>query len=304
MTEQTWDDVDLSTPPPGHEPALADEWADAELVEPAGVVGFDRSDDEVSLGVHPGAADAFAELVVAAPVANLPVVLTSDVALAVRDWTNPDEVVPFASQLRTGIIDHVHDRHLELVKQRPEGKPLTVPLAAPELAFLAQTANTLDAIGDAVKAGAKEARDLAGEVVVDAKGGGDVVRTGTVSAKIADQHGGIKVTRTQATEASVRHDEVVDVLVAHLVGQSSKQEDAGAREPVWSSYYAQGIRDGIEALLKLTSAPKYKTTALEALEQQLEGAGENALAIRLHSANGRKATGNPRTTVERTEVKP
>ena len=234
-----------------------------------------------------------------APAENLPAVLAGAVGLAVRDWTNPDEVGPFAGRLRAGIVDYVQGRHVELVAERPEGKRLTTAAAQPELVFLAQSSATLDAIGDAVKAGAKEARDLAGEVLVDLNGE-RALKGGTVSERVSDQHGGIRVTRTQATETVVDREQVVDVLVASLVDKLEKDglEDAGELRA-----YALGMRDGIAALVGLVSPLKWKTTAIDALVQELERRELEPLAIRLDHAQGKKPKGNPSTKVERTAAK-
>ena len=233
---------------------------------------------------------------------SLPAVLAGTVGQAVRDWTNPDEVGPFAGSLRAGIVDYVQGRHVELVAQRPEGKRLTTAAAQPELVFLAQSSATLDAIGDAVKAGAKEARDLAGEVLVDLTGE-RALKGGTVSERVSDQHGGIKVTRTQPTETVVQQEHVLDVLVAHLLDLREHDEEAGAREQAWQGYYARGVREGVAALLELVSPLKWKTTAIDALVQELERRELEPLAIRLDHAQGKKPKGNPSTKVERTPAK-
>jgi hypothetical protein len=228
---------------------------------------------------------------------HLPAVLAEDVGLAVEDWRDPEVAARFADDVRTRVLEQVRAQYAPLLEARPEGRVVDATVA-PEVSFLASAVTALDALAGAVKAGADEARSIAGEVLSDVKG-----EKGTRTLKAADPYGPIVLKRTTGSKMSTRDEDLLDVLVASLVGAAEDEDDAAARNPVWAVYYARGLRDGLAALLSLTSSPSWKSTALDALAKQLEEREEHALAIRLQHAYGRVDSGSPRITVERTEVK-
>lgn len=224
---------------------------------------------------------------------SLPDRVGYDARDAALDWRDPDQARTAAQVTREAVLGQVrvlYDAELRGRKARLEAHrtdKVTSSVVAPELAFLASAATALDALSDAVKAGAVEARSIAGEVVLDVEPEREL---GTATVKVGTEHGTVKATRTQATKPSVQDEAVVDVLVASLAGGLPE-----GTEPIVEGGYARGIRDGIAALLSLTSAPSWKTTALEALQRQLEAADEHDLAIRLGHAYGRVASGKPQT---------
>jgi hypothetical protein len=111
--------------------------------------------------------------------------------------------------------------------------------------------------------------------------------------RLADGHGwDLKVTRTQPTEVSVELAEVQDVLTAWCVSRYDTRGNEAAT-------YAEGVREGMNALLGVLTKPDVRTTALDALVRTMEGAGEEALALRLRHAYGRKAKGEPRVDLKR-----
>lgn len=222
----------------------------------------------------------------------LPAVLAEDVGLAVEDWRDPTVARTFAADLRGRLLDNLREQYATIRAARPDGRVVEATLA-PELSFCTSATVALDALTDALKAGSAEARAIAGEVLLDLPKTADERKTATV--KTADVYGPLVVKRTQATKVSARAEEVVDVVVASLVG------GLGAGSPHAPQAYAEGARQGIAGILSLTAAPTWKTTALDALAGQLEEGGEHDLAIRLGHAYGRVPQGEPKVTLERPE---
>jgi hypothetical protein len=135
---------------------------------------------------------------------------------------------------------------------------------------------------------------MAGEVIVDVTP--DAKAGGTHTVKVGTAAGEVKVTRTQATKASVLDEEVVDVIVADHLGQMIGD---GVTPTGTARHYAQGLRDGITFLRTLVGPLAWRTTDLEKWLRRLESVERHDLAIRLGHAFGRVSSGNPRTTIER-----
>lgn len=229
---------------------------------------------------------------------QLPAVLARDTGRALADWRDPDLVTKAVGDVRRRVLEEVRGQYGQVLTGRPEGR-VTEATVAPELAFLTSAHYALAQLADAIKAGADEARQIAGEVLVDVSG--DERKRATV--KVADVYGGIVAKREVPSEVSVRQDDVLDVLVASLLAEWAVTDTGAAGNPE-ATAYARGARDALAALLPLTSPPKWKSTALDALTRKLEEAGEDALALRLSHAYGRVSKGNPRVTLEREEAKP
>lgn len=210
----------------------------------------------------------------------------------------------------TGLVQDVRGRVLEAVRATYNGlldaRKATVGDAAvfrtdvaAELAWLADATNVLGGLADSLKAGADEARKIAGDVVLDVAPDRE---HGTATVTVGTPGGGrLKATRTQASKVDVREAEVVDVIVANLVGEAAR---AGEGRVLYLEGLAAGARAMHVATTGLVSPLSWKSTALDAMVTRLEGVDEYGLAIRLVHAYGRVSTGNPSTKLEHVEDKP
>jgi hypothetical protein len=183
---------------------------------------------------------------------------------------------------------YVAARTPRVAKHGPDRQPSEIEVAE-ELRTMADARDTLTAIAKAVTTGADEARAITAEVLAEVAP--DERKAKTV--RLADGHGwDLKVTRSQPTKVEVRLEEVQDVLVAWSVSRYDTRGNEAAT-------YAEGVRAGMAVLLSVLASPSVKTTALDALVREVEGAGEEALALRLRHAYGRKSTGEPRVEIKR-----
>ncbi len=214
---------------------------------------------------------------------------------AVISLTTPDRVLQFATETRRHVVASVRQLYETCRRRRRPGR-LTEAHVASELVFLAGAADALDALADAIRAGAQEARSIAGDVIADVKLAeqGDT-RIGTVSLKVGAPDGSvISAKRTQPSKLDVNAGVIVDVLAA--------QAASAALDDAWTSRkthaYVAGVREGWRQAHQLSSL-SWRTSALDHLATQLEQADEHDLAIRLRQAYGRKPHGDPKIELKR-----
>lgn len=271
--------------------ASEDPWANP---EPVPQVEGQETLEEAGILIDPG--PVVEGWVVPANIPQVPITsavarLSSITGEVVDRFRDPDEVAAMSGALGRTLADEVRGLAVEARAARPEG-PVTDVVLAPELRVLADARDTLAALAKAFTTGANEARDAAGEVLVELAG--DPRRTVTV--KVPDGHGWLlTASRRQPTETQANLGEVIDLLVADLPAQYEGNV-AEARA------YASGIRQGIQELLRLVSPVKWKSTALDEWKQRLEAAEKHDLAIRLGHAYGRPSKGKPSITFERSET--
>ncbi len=218
-----------------------------------------------------------------------------DVARDAATIGNPDAVLALATDVRRRVLASVRALYQGVRGERRLGR-LTEAHVAPELVFLAGAADALDALADAIRAGAQEARAIAGDVIADVKLAeqGDT-RIGTVSLKVGAPDGSvISAKRTQPSKLQVNDDAIVDVLAAACVARRL----AFGTMPHVVETHVRGLREGLAQLQTLASL-SWRTSALDHLATQLEQADEHDLAIRLRHAYGRKPHGDPKVELKR-----
>ncbi len=227
-------------------------------------------------------------------------VRASSVARDAATLDNPEGVLALATTARRRVLGAVRELYQQHRARRRPGR-LTEAHVAPELVFLAGAADALDALADAIRAGAQEARSIAGDVIADVKLAehGDT-RIGTVSLKVGAPDGSvISAKRTQPSKLDVHYTNILDVLVGYAAGRGCPAE----YETRGVIAYARGFRDGINRINALASL-SWRTSALDHLAIQLEQADEHDLAIRLRHAYGRKPHGEPKVELKREAGKP
>ena len=287
MTEQTgWTDD------------LFDEGADPDLLEDLAASGTEVVETEIveldgTRSVYVGGRPA--------PLDTLPMRIEASTREALVDYRDRDAVDGLVQDVRLRVLTAVRVQYAEHRQVRPgfgmPGKPNATEVAA-ELRFLADAENVLGGLATSLKAGADEARVIAGHVILDVEPEREI---GTASVSVGLPGGStLKATRSQASKVEVRQDQIVDVLVAKLVGEYRPLDNATVDE---RTGYARGGREAVAALLELVGPLSWKSTALDDLCRRLEGAGEDDLAIRLGHAYGRVSTGNPSTKLEVVEPK-
>ncbi len=228
----------------------------------------------------------------------VPMPLAMRAEIIVRDTATlaePDGVLAFATDTRRRVVSTVRELYRQHRARRRPGR-LTEAHVAPDLVFLAGAADALDALADAIRAGAQEARSIAGDVIADVKLAeqGDT-RIGTVSLRVGAPDGSvISAKRTQPSKLQVNAGAVVDVIVA----QGASDAIADEWTPEKTHAYVAGLREGFRRLHQL-AALSWRTSALDHLATQLEQADEHDLAIRLHHAYGRKPHGDPKIELKR-----
>ncbi len=232
------------------------------------------------------------------PSAELAVQVDTAAHDAMLTLTNPDTVLAVATDARRRVLGTVRDLYERIRSTRRPGR-LTEAHVAPELVFLAGAADALDALADAIRAGAQEARSIAGDVIADVKLAeqGDT-RIGTVSLKVGAPDGSvISAKRTQPSKLDVNADAIIDVLAAAHALDRWDVDSEVART------VARAYRSGIADVQRLASL-SWRTSALDHLATQLEQADEHDLAIRLRHAYGRKPHGDPKIELKREAGKP
>jgi BMFP domain-containing protein YqiC len=231
-------------------------------------------------------------------VPHLPARLADDGYAAVQWFRDPDAVQTLARDAQGALLARISELAAQAHAARAEGMP-TPAILAPELNLLGDAHDTLDAIRGVFAAGAKHAKMLAGEVAHELA---DDPRRGTTTVKVGDAHGtDLKVTRTQPTDVRVDEDDLVDVFVGLLCHRFAAEQRAGSSGDSTDAIrgFAQGARAMVTLYRTHASAHKFKTSTLDALTRELEGEGQDDLAIRLGHAYGRVPNGDPQVKIER-----
>lgn len=172
-------------------------------------------------------------------------------------------------------------------------KALPVTLA-PEARLVADIVETLEGVKSIAQAGIDVAKGGAEALLAEH---GPLRQLGSQSQRYPagiDQE--IKVTRSQRTEATVDADVVVDVVTEHL--------RAGYVDSADDGIYADGVRDGMNAVLRLLRSQPWSQTAIKALIAEMEATEDQdaqTRAIRLTHALGVITSGNPTIKIERLE---
>lgn len=232
----------------------------------------------------------------------LPMLLAEHGALAV---SMASDVQPFAADLGAYLEERISAQYDALVRARPTGA-VTAEVVAAELRWSADAHEVLSAIGRVFTHHAGGVRELAGQAVQEVRADRDIERKGgSASVKVGAAAGAaVKVTATRATETFAEDEQIVDVLVPMLLdGHPVHANHADA--------YARGARAMAATLIGtggtgLLMSPKWKSSALDALRERLQGADDvasTALATRLRAAYGRRPVGNVTTKIERVDAK-
>lgn len=232
---------------------------------------------------------------------QLPLDLAEDGWAAVQWFRDPDAVQTLARDAQGALLARLSELAAEARARRPEGPP-TASVLAPELNLLGDAIDTLTAVQGIFGAGVKHAKVLVGEVAHELA---DDPRQGTTTVRVGDSHGtDLKVTRTQPTKPRIDEADLVDVFVALLCGRfAAAQRAAGEDSTDTIRGFAQGARAAIELYRQQAAAHTFKTSSLDDLTRELEGEGQDALAIRLGHAYGRVPEGDPTVKVERAQRK-
>lgn len=286
-----WDD---ETPPePTHELA-------AEKAASVQDVARDAA-QEIKEGVREHvmrASEERAELIEDTDGAPLPAAFqpdTFDQLLEVRD---PDTIRQGVGVVRASLLARVRDMVTSANVDLPaEVKTPTDVRSA--VTRLADAADLLTGLGSAFTAAGKEATTAAGEYVAMVPPSRGPVRA---SLRVGDGHGrDLVITVPKTSELKVSIDEVVDVIAAQLVGAAVKGAGDGMRlGETRVTVYAEGVRAGIAAFRDLlTTTPPFRSTSLDLLVHELEGAGEDDLARRLQAAYGKVEKGEGRAKIDR-----
>lgn len=229
----------------------------------------------------------------------LPGTLARNGARAVELFRDPDAVQTLTRDARSVLIDRVRALANRAREQRDDGKATSATLA-PELQLMADAHDTLAAIRDVFTAGALEAREISGELARELA---DDLRKSS-SVRVGDQHGtDVKVTRTVQTELRIDRDEIVDVLVAHIMSRMDLASVPHGARAITANIAAVAVRDALRQYARIASAHSFKSTELDAYVRELESADEHALAIRLGHAYGRVSNGKETVKLERVEAR-
>lgn len=220
--------------------------------------------------------------------------------------TDPGSLAVTIGQIRGSVTAAVRTRsdarRAERVKLLGGEDPKHTTDIRLEVVGACDDADVLEGFAGAFAAGAKEARGIAGDLVHELPGRGGRPRA---SLKVGDGKGfELSLTRSQRRELSVDVDEIVDVIAATLIGRLALSPDD---EGVWTpddarrvEDYSAGIRDGISELRDvLSTAPTFRSSALDALVKKLEDREEDPLARRLRKAYGRVDVGEASVKVDR-----
>lgn len=265
--------------------------------------------------------DAAAEAEAAAPAVGAPdgatetglvsyesAVSTTDVAAMLDALADDTQRRTLVGRGRDATVHAVRTRAGARAEHRPEKIVDATDLRA-EIVGAADDAETLAALASIFAEGAKEARQIGGELLDELPKRGGKARA---SAKVGDGHGyELTLKRARTSALSVDHDAVDDVLVAWLLKvaeveqrlavEEGKADDGPlALKTLPAKLYASGLRDGI-AMLRgiLSSSPDYKSTELDRIRTTLEDRNEDDLAKRLRDAYAKVEKGEPRVTLER-----
>lgn len=226
---------------------------------------------------------------------RLPQHMADDTAQAMV-FPERGELQAFAGNLSRALDDRINALYNAAQAKRPAG-PVTQAAIAGEVTTLAAISDLGKTLGGVFTRMDQAARSLLTDVLAELPRGAEVEkRGGSMSVRIGTRPDeDVQATLTQPTETFTDTPGIVDVLVPHLLSQ-----DPGMADSLPVAAYAQGARDMAAVLLEqLLAAPKWKSTALDALRADLERSAEPGLAARLDAAYGRRPKGDPRATVER-----
>jgi hypothetical protein len=219
---------------------------------------------------------------------------------AVQLFRDPEAVAHLSRDATRMLLERVRALAADAAKRRADGKPSSSTLA-PEITLMADAYDTLRAVERVFSAGAVEAREISGELARELA---DDTRKSS-SVRVGDAHGtDVKLSRTVQTEMRVDVPEIVDVIVASLIAAEARAPHGDVeltREDTLRAY-ANGARDAIETYRRIAAAHSFKSTTLDAFVRDLEGSGDDALAIRLGHAYGRVSKGET-VKLERVERK-
>lgn len=222
--------------------------------------------------------------------AALPARIAAQGLAAVEWYRTPDDVRRLAVDAKAALLAGIEQMAADAKVRRPDGR-VTPAVVADELRLLTDAAESLAAVVGVFTAAERLTKRLAGEVAHETQA--DPTR-GSTTVKVSGPGGVTKVTRTQPTETAADPGKVVDALVPFLLLDMKPGTPAK-----YAAARAQGIRDGIERYRSLVESHKFKSTALDALGQAMQAAGEDQLAQRLGAAYGRVPKGNPSVKMTR-----
>lgn len=215
--------------------------------------------------------------------------------------TDPGALALTVGNVRDDVLAAVRTRadarRAERVKLLDGAEPAHATDVRVEVVGACDDADVLEGLAGAFATGVREARGIAGDLVHELPGRGGKPRA---SLKVGDGKGfELSLTRSQRRELSVDVDEVVDVIVATLIGRLMVDEEQRVED------YAAGIRDGISELRDvLSTSPTFRSSALDALVKRLEDRGEDPLARHLRKAYGRVDVGEASVKVDRKPLPP
>jgi hypothetical protein len=232
--------------------------------------------------------------------AVMPTLFASQGARAVALFRDPEAVAHLTHDATRSLLHRIEGLAAAAREARPEGTP-TASTLQPELTLMADAAETLGAIERVFHAGAVRSKQILGEVVHELA---DDPRKGSTSVRVGDAHGtDLKVTRTQPTEVRVDEPEVLEVLVASVLGRMDLAGIAKGERAKAALVAGVAVRDALASYRAVAAAHSFKTTALEAYTRRLEAEDAHSLAIRMGHAFGRVPKGEPQVKTERVAPK-
>lgn len=278
--------------------------ATGEILDPEPIVSASPTPtlDYRAADLPPGPVASWAPVTPGQEVATLVDVLPVSMAgLAAEAVVFParGELAAFAGNLGSAVEDRINALYGAVLAKRPAGKP-TEATVGPEVELLANISDLGKTLGTVFARMDTSARSLLQDVVLEVRADRDVEkRGGSASVRVGVRAGeDVKVTATQPTVVHTDTPGIVDVLVPHLLDSHPDVDVSG---------FAAGARAmaaillGLGEVNGLLASPKWKSTALDALRNDIERAGTPGLPGRLDAAYGRKPSGNVQTTVERVD---
>lgn len=197
------------------------------------------------------------------------------------------------AEVRDALRRMVTDYAEGLRAERPAG-PVTSAAVHREATALAEVRDYLRETAAAYDDASRLALECLQELTLEVRGD-EVLTTGGSRTMRVPVGGGqdMRVTVTQKVEPVVNADEVLDVVVALATEAATTSAATGA--PLVG--VAPAIRGALDRYRSLISPPKWKITALQAWQRDLER-NEDPAAVKLAAAiGGRRKVGNPSTAV-------
>lgn len=227
--------------------------------------------------------------------AELAIVIPDDAHAAMLTFRDPASREAWVRAARHEMSQRVDGLLTIATEQRIDAGDKALPVTlAPEARLVADIVDTLEGVKAIAQAGIDVAKGGAEALLAEH---GPLKLMGSQSQRYPAGMGAtIKVERSQRTETTIDADVIGDVIVGHLRDAYVDSADDGI--------YADGVRDGIAALLRLMPAPKWSVTAVRQLIAELEATEDQdaqTRAIRLTHAIGTRATGNPSVKITREE---